>query len=143
MQDYQIVHDYSTVIDQEGILRFKGYGVPLQQIQQTIDQLLTTAIEKPINISQSFQLLENFPNPFNPSTTLQFVLPKAQQIELQIFDSRGRLVRQLANGTYPAGQHHVVWDGRNEAQIEQPSGAYFYRLSANGQQLTKKMLLMK
>ncbi len=143
MQAYQIVHDYSTVIDQQGNLKFKGSGVPLQQIQQTIDQLLTTAIDEPASVSQTFQLLENFPNPFNPATTLQFVLPATQQIELQIFNSRGRLVRQLISGSYPAGLHQVVWDGRDDAQKALPSGTYFYRLSANGQQVTKKMLLMK
>lgn len=92
MQAYNIPYDYSTVIDQQGILRFKGSAVPLQQIQQTIDQLLATDIEEPTPISRSFQLLENSPNPFNPNTTLQFVLPEARQIELQIFDSGGRLV---------------------------------------------------
>ena len=92
MQAYNIPYDYSTVIDQQGILRFKGSAVPLQQIQQTIDQLLATDIEEPTPISRSFQLLENSPNPFNPNTTLQFVLPEARQIELQIFDSGGRLL---------------------------------------------------
>ncbi|MCD6376397.1 MAG: T9SS type A sorting domain-containing protein [Caldisericaceae bacterium] len=49
----------------------------------------------------------------------------------------------MARGNYSAGLHQLVWDGRNDAQKELPSGVYFYRLSANGKQLTKKMILMK
>ncbi len=142
MQNYQIVYDYSTIIDRQGILRFKAAGVPLQEIQQTIDGLLATAIDQPKAPVRTFRLIGNFPNPFNPFTTIRFELHKSQQIELQIFDLNGRLVRQLVKGTLPAGLHQVQWDGRDDRQKPLPSGSFFYRLSAEGQQ-TKKMLLIK
>ncbi len=135
-------YDHSTIIDREGILRFKASSVPLQDIQNTIDQLLATAINEPQEPVPTFRLLGNFPNPFNPRTTIRFELQQAQQIKLQIFDSNGRLVRQLLNETLPVGTHQITWDGRNDRQEALPSGTYFYRLSGKGQQ-TQKMFLLK
>ena len=143
MQNYQITYDYSTVIDQQGILRFKASGVPLPDIQKTIDGLLTTGIETNLPLQNTFRLMGNYPNPFNPFTYIRFELSQAQQIELQIFDSNGRLLRQLLKGHLEAGLHQISWDGRNQALQAVPSGTYFYRLSNKNQQIVKKMLLIK
>ena len=83
------------------------------------------------------------PNPFNPTTTIEYTLPRAGDTELVVFDVEGRRVRTLVNGFVPAGDHGVVWDGRDDAGIRVASGVYLYRLRAGGVVETKKMVLVK
>lgn len=85
-----------------------------------------------------FSLEQNFPNPFNPSTTIAFAVPSDGQASVTLFDILGKEVRTLHNGWTPAGRYTVTLDGSGL-----PSGLYFYRLSAGGAQQTKKMLLLK
>ncbi len=85
----------------------------------------------------------NFPNPFNPSTTIAFELPRAGNAKLEVFDVKGRRVRVLADGHHAAGAHSVVWDGRGANGAEAASGSYFYRLTTDGGSLNGKMLLLK
>ena len=76
-------------------------------------------------------LFSNVPNPFNPSTTIAFDLPRAEVVRLTVFDISGRLIRSLVNGsTYVAGRHQVEWNGRDEAGQRAASGVYFYRIEA-------------
>jgi hypothetical protein len=85
-----------------------------------------------------FALLQNSPNPFNPSTTISFSLPQAGRISLAIHDITGRLVDEPARGFYPAGTHSVVWDASDRA-----SGVYFCTLNAGQGRETRKMLLVR
>ncbi|HOX25778.1 MAG TPA: FG-GAP-like repeat-containing protein [Candidatus Krumholzibacteria bacterium] len=86
----------------------------------------------------------NYPNPFNPSTTIEFALPRASRVDLQILDARGRLVSALLTGErYAAGRHQVQWLGRNAEGQTVPSGVYFYRCVANGESVTGRMVLLK
>lgn len=89
-----------------------------------------------------FELSQNFPNPFNPSTTIQMALPTASDWTLSIFNINGHLVKRF-NGTSEPGYLEVVWDGTNEAGAEVASGMYLYRLEASGFSNTKKMILLK
>jgi len=72
--------------------------------------------------------LMNRPNPFNLRTTISYVLPRDGHVRLEIFDATSRRVRLLVNESASAGQHHVEWDGRDDAGEILSSGAYFYRL---------------
>jgi hypothetical protein len=72
------------------------------------------------------------PNPFNPRTTIQFVLPSTGHVLLAIYDLAGRLVRVLVEGEIPAGSHEAVWDGRDASGRAAPSGSYLARLVAGG-----------
>ena len=83
-------------------------------------------------------LLQNFPNPCNPSATLRFALPRKSTVNLTVFDLLGRDVRTLVNGDEEAGYHDVLFDGANLA-----SGMYFYRLKAGGFIQTKELLLVR
>jgi len=85
----------------------------------------------------------NHPNPFNPSTEISFRLPQPAEVDLKIFDARGRLVRTLVAGAYPEGQHTVVWDGRSDTGKAAPSGLYFSQMVAAGEVQSGKMLLAK
>ena len=91
----------------------------------------------------SFSLLQNTPNPFNPSTTIRFTLPEASPVRLAVYDINGRLVRTLLGQTLPSGHHSVVWDGRDAIGREVASGVYVYRLTAPQGVVTKRMTLLR
>ena len=76
---------------------------------------------------------QNFPNPFNPHTTLRFTLVAETRVELSIYSAQGRLLRGLASGSWPAGGHEVSWDGRDDAGRDLASGLYFARLLREGE----------
>ncbi len=90
-----------------------------------------------------FALGQNHPNPFNPRTEIRFALPADGEARLAIYDLSGRRVRTLVEGSLPAGTHHVVWDGTDDAGQALASGVYFYRLETAAQTLSRKMLLLK
>lgn len=86
---------------------------------------------------------QNSPNPFNPSTRIQFTLPVAGEATLAVYDLGGRLVRTLLDGRQDAGEHAVRWDGRNDDGGQAASGMYLYRLTTADGTLARKMLLVK
>ena len=73
-----------------------------------------------------------YPNPFNPSCEMVFSLPGTQNAVLEVFDARGRKVRDLIRGSAPAGTTHVKWDGTNQQGRPQSAGVYFFVLSTEG-----------
>ncbi|MFH1278460.1 MAG: C25 family cysteine peptidase [Candidatus Eisenbacteria bacterium] len=85
----------------------------------------------------------NTPNPFNPTTTIHFDLPKPAVVELSIYDITGRRVATLVSGKLEAGRHEAVWTGRGVDGQAAGSGLYFSRLKADGETKTRKMLLLK
>ncbi|MDY0151142.1 MAG: C25 family cysteine peptidase [Candidatus Cloacimonas sp.] len=89
------------------------------------------------------QLHENYPNPFNPSTTLSFTLPAQTLVKLEIFNLKGQKVRSLIAGDTPQGTHNIVWNGTDDNNHGVASGVYYYRLSTPQSSLSKKMLLVK
>ena len=89
------------------------------------------------------RLFDARPNPFNPSTTIDFSLPKRQEVNLTIYDVQGRRVSVLVNGTLNKGLREVVWGGTDQRGNPVSSGVYFYRLTAGNIAITKKMVLLK
>ncbi len=88
-------------------------------------------------------LTGNYPNPFNPSTQINFSLAEAGEVEIQIFNPKGQLVRTLVSGKLPAGSHSTAWDGRDDRQASVSSGVYFYRMHSGKYSSTRKMVMMK
>jgi hypothetical protein len=88
-------------------------------------------------------LAQNFPNPFNPSTTIRFELPAASVVNITIFNSSGQKIKTLVNRYYSAGQHQIQWDGRNDAGEKVASGVYFYQLNSNHDNQVMKMIFAK
>ena len=90
------------------------------------------------------KLLGNYPNPFNPSTTISLSLTAedTENAELVIYNLKGQKVRTLINEQLPAGSYTIEWDGKNE-KGEISSGIYFYKLKAGDKTFTRKMLLIK
>jgi hypothetical protein len=92
---------------------------------------------------QVFTLSQNAPNPFNPSTAIGFSLFRAAEVRLTVYDTIGREVAVLAEGSYPAGDHTVRWDGRDHRGVKVSSGVYLYRLTAGGKSETRRMALVR
>jgi flagellar hook assembly protein FlgD len=88
-------------------------------------------------------LYQNFPNPFNPSTTIAFKLPARRDVFLSVYNAEGSLIKNLVNGSMAEGLQEVTWDGKNEQGTPVGSGVYFYQLTFENQTLTKKMVLIK
>jgi thermitase len=91
----------------------------------------------------SYALLPNYPNPFNPTTSIKYELPKTAKVTLKIYDVLGREVRTLVNEEQKAGYHHVVWDSRNDNGMTVSTGIYTYRFIAGEYTKTQKMILLK
>ncbi|RMH81657.1 MAG: T9SS C-terminal target domain-containing protein, partial [Calditrichaeota bacterium] len=108
-----------------------------------LDRGGSTGIEQPEFLPKSVHLYQNFPNPFNPTTTIEFSLPHVSRITLHVYDVAGRKVKTLVNGTFPAGTHTVQWDGTNEAGEPVTSGVYLYRLTSGNYTAVRKMLLVR
>lgn len=88
--------------------------------------------------------LENYPNPFNPATTIRFSLAIAGEVTLEVFDLTGRLVNGLiTNKPYPAGVHSVLWTGADKSGRPAPSGIYLYRMQTSGNVITQPCILLK
>lgn len=83
------------------------------------------------------------PNPFNPSTNIDFALEAAGAARIRVYDAAGRLVRTLVDEPRAAGPHSVTWDGRDDEGRLVASGTYFYQLEANGRSEARKAMLLK
>jgi len=95
-------------------------------------------------IPTEFDLGQNFPNPFNPSTNIPILLPEKSDITLKIYNLLGQEIIVLFEGTLNAGKHYFSWDGLNSARQQMPSGIYIYQMVTNkGARFTQKMVLIK
>lgn len=112
----------------------------------SINVLGTTGVEditETNNLPTEYALAQNYPNPFNPTTNIEFSLPEAGQVKIEIFNILGRKVRQLINQTLPAGVHRLVFDGRSDQSKPLATGVYFYRITTENFTESKKMLMLK
>ena len=91
---------------------------------------------------KSFKLNQNFPNPFNPSTTIRFELPLSGLVTLKIYDVLGNEVTTLVNEEKPAGEYEIDFN-TSTINHHPSSGVYFYQLKAGSFIKTKKMILIK
>ena len=91
-----------------------------------------------MNLPDEFGLSQNFPNPFNPSTTIRYGLPQKSHVALMVFNTLGQQVALLQNGEQDAGFHEVRFDG-----TQLSSGVYFYRIVAGSFVQTHKLLLVR
>lgn len=143
MNNYGISYDRSMVIDQDGVIQYSDYSVILADIQQTIDDLLTTDIKNDNFDQISFQLFDNYPNPFNPETTIRFTVNQSQKINLNIFDAQGRLISRLVNREMQPGEYSIKWNGTDKNNQRVATSIYFYQLEGDNQVIVKKMQFLK
>ena len=90
-----------------------------------------------------FALNQNFPNPFNPETTIAYDLADGGRVELEIYNVMGQMVMQLVSEEQPAGRYRVVWDGADAIGRSVASGVYFYRLNTTQYNAVRKLMLLK
>ncbi|MEJ2615966.1 MAG: T9SS type A sorting domain-containing protein [Ignavibacteriaceae bacterium] len=102
-------------------------------------KLVTGIVEKvPVNIVKEFDLSQNFPNPFNNSTSFLYTLPKGDNVEITIYDEKGAIVQKLFSGYQSAGKYRVNWKADNLA-----SGVYIYHVRTGSFKISKKAVLLK
>lgn len=94
-------------------------------------------------VAKDYKLYDNFPNPFNPETTIRFDLPDDSNVTVKIYNITGAIVRTLLNTREVAGNHSIVWDGKNDVGRDVSSGVYLCKMTAKHFQSTKKMLLVR
>ncbi len=105
---------------------------------------VTVGVEDNAEIPTSFGLDQNFPNPFNPTTTISYSVPEASEIQLGIYNLLGQEIRSLTTGEHQPGFYTTMWDGLNQNGIRVESGVYIYRMSSTaGFSATKKLVLLK
>ena len=111
------------------------------------DTTLTAIEEASPALPQTLLLEQNHPNPFNPETTIRYTLPAAARgmafVQLSIYSLQGRRIRTLVREFQRAGDHAVIWDGRDETGQPVASGIYLYRLSASGITQVRRMVLLR
>lgn len=101
-----------------------------------------------VEIPTAFRLHDNYPNPFNPTTKIEYEVPSRSHVRLVVYDILGRLVRTLVNSDHSNGHYFVAWDGTNETGRQVASGMYIYRMEAadgsgSATVLSRKMMLLK
>jgi hypothetical protein len=135
---YPVVWD----VDADGILEctYAVYDYPnfVNYNYEVYNTGISTTVAQNGPVPVGFELKQNFPNPFNPSTTIEFELKKQSAVTLDVFDVLGRKVSTLLNKTLIPGRHQVEFNGRNLS-----TGTYFYQLKTNEQTKTKKMSIVK
>lgn len=116
-------------------IRIVSFGDNVKDISEEAAQKSSS---KPSGLVRSYNLSANYPNPFNPQTTITYDIPKDGHVKLVVYNVEGRAVATLVNGFKPKGRYLVVFDGTHLS-----SGIYFYRLNAGSFTDTKRMLLVK
>jgi len=119
-----------------------NYAMSDAQVAALYSQHVSTDVQTP-TAPDGRLALRSAPNPFNPSTTISFVLPSSGNIRLDVYSMDGRRRSTLIEGELAAGRHEIVWDGRDESGRTLPSGVYVSRLEAGGVSETTKLILVK
>ncbi len=123
-----------------------GTSVATKTLKLVIGQpeYVSEVLAKAGVVPTQFELAQNFPNPFNPTTSLRYALPNNEKVTLRIFDVLGREILKLVDGVeQKAGFHIVNWNGRNKAGLPVASGLYVYHITAGKFSQARKMLLVK
>jgi hypothetical protein len=117
------------------------------EIQSMVDSVFvpdsTTSVNEKVKLHGSFYLYGNYPNPFNPSTTISFFIPANGNVEINIYDILGIKVKSLLIQRLNSGDHNILWNGKNDYGRELTSGIYLYRIKFQDKVQTGKLVLQK
>ena len=105
---------------------------------------VASGMTDPAPVPLNVKLGTNYPNPFNPSTTIEFEVKQSGRVRLEIHNALGRSIKTLVDESFSPGNHSIVWNGSDEQGRRQASGSYFYTVSINGHQTqTHRMVLLR
>lgn len=124
--------------DNDGVLCGEAMVVLTSESADEVEKIIPQGVK-----ASKFTLYSNYPNPFNPETTIKYSLPGNGLVILNIVDITGRIVKTLVSGNKSPGMHEVVWDGRDNSGIPAASGVYFYMLRFKDEVLRKKLLMIR
>ena len=111
---------------------------------EILDAVLATSIEQLSDeVPSNYVLEQNFPNPFNPTTQINFTIPAAGHVKMTVHNTLGQEVAVLVDGVQPAGTFSASWDAQDQSGRALPSGIYFYRLQTESFTQTRSMILLK
>ncbi len=133
----QNIHFGHPVVFENNLISFYSYIISMYRFPN-----ITSSDESEIATINKFSL-NNFPNPFNPETTISFNNPESGKVTLSIYNIKGQLINTLLDEETKAGVHNIVWNGKDEKGKRVASGIYFSRINTRNSSLTKKMILMK
>ena len=117
-------------------------AVAATTLGQTVDKPVEEKLGKNTTLPTEHSLSQNYPNPFNPETMIQYALPEAAQVRIEVMNVLGQCIAVLHDQSMPAGNHTVRWDGRTASGEKASSGVYFCRMQAGGFVKTIKMMLL-
>ena len=138
----RVLSDYQVFDNQKKVYQTEKLNLSKKEKFYMISFL--DEIEQPDeNTPIKTALFSNYPNPFNPSTTISYNLAESGNVKLDIYNIRGQLIKTLVNEQKEPGNYSIIWQGDDKNGITVTSGFYFYRLETNTTKLVKKMLLIK
>lgn len=132
---FEAIHQVSTYAGQDTVMAriLKWLWEPSTGVEEQITE----------HLSPEFSLKQGFPNPFRSSTSISYSISTTSKVDLSVFDSAGRLVKDLATGRTVAGVHIVHWDGTDNSGERTPAGVYFVRLITGDNTATRKLTLVR
>ncbi|MEC8706163.1 MAG: T9SS type A sorting domain-containing protein, partial [Candidatus Neomarinimicrobiota bacterium] len=131
----------------EGSIEFHNSGfATLHSVWPSISYTSDASLavnEKSDILPKEFALHDNFPNPFNPNTTIRFDLPRATDVSIVVFNVLGQKIKTIERAQMNPGYHSIIWNATNDFGSQVSAGMYFYQLRTNEFVKTKKMILLK
>ena len=118
-------------------------GTDLDDLTVHLRAFVESGASPPEDEVLALALSPGTPNPFTDRTTLRLALPQAADVELVVYDVTGRAIRTLASSPFPAGEHRIVWDGRDDRGRETASGIYFCRATVGDWRQVRKLVRMR
>jgi len=115
-----------------------GESEPSNSVQHTV-----VSVDNPLDVPLATELISNYPNPFNPETTISYSLKEQSNVVIEVYNILGQKIKTLVNEEMEAGLHSVIWHGTNDQGRNVASGIYFYRMNTNDYNRTRKMIFLK
>ena len=136
---------FNTCVDEGWTFTTKHYNQQFRSSGQTVAYLSRGVNSSTQGVTgvPALELTPNHPNPFNPRTSIRYVLPSPGPVRISVYDIKGRLVKILVDEPRPSGSHLVQWNGLNQSGSAVASGIYIFRLESQGQVRTRKAVLLK
>ncbi len=146
-----LVGGYSTQNLTDGVVCYLDFKILREIADETTVELTEVQLNEEYALASKgtvatqkvYSLQQNNPNPFNPSTTIRYQIPKAGRVALRIYNSAGQLVKTLVEAEQQPNDYQIVWDGKNDNGEAVVSGVYFYRLESGDFGQTNKMVMLK